>query len=193
MKNYNNAFSSLDFTIYTTKEQNKIFADYHERLIYFLLPYCYGNMEVTQDLVSESLTKVLGTKFDENKGASFTTFVYNIAKNVARDYFRIKKLDTTSENNFTNDKDETTINLTVESVEDTFIKNEDKINVSTKLGFFLYTLKDSHRKMFIFKYLKGYSTFETAKKCKVDTNTCKVTLKRTKAKVSDYLNGKQLA
>lgn len=191
MKNYNNAFESLDFTIYSRKEQNKIFAEYYDRLIYFLLPYCSFDMELTKDLVSESLTKVIGTVFDETKG-KFTTFVYNIAKNVARDHFRLKKLETTSENNFLNDKGETTINLVVDSVENDFIKNEDKINVSTKLGFFLYTLKDSHRKMFILKYLKGYSVNETAKKCNVDNNTCKVALQRTRAKVSDYLNGKEL-
>lgn len=178
MKNYNNAFENLNFNIYSRKQQNEIFADYYDRLIYFLLPYCYYNMELTKGLVSESLTKVLGTKYNPEK-SSFTTFVYNIAKNHVIDYFRLKKLQTTSENNFLNDKGENMLEGVSNYNPDSYIETKEK---SIAFGAFLRSLNNIHRKMFLLYFLKGIDLNQLSNMVNKDYDYTRNTLGRLKSK-----------
>lgn len=75
----------------TELQKNRIYTDYKNKVYSYILSKI-NNVETAEDLTSDVFVKVFGKidTFDETK-ASFSTWIYQIAKNKVIDFFRTQK------------------------------------------------------------------------------------------------------
>ena len=133
--------------------------------------------EEPQDIVQEAFHKAFQALPCYNPQYKFTTWLYNIARNIAIDYTRKRKISIGG-------------NLTPDNLKDianigTGIKNspEDKLISSQEyrtLIEMIDSLDEKYRKPAILRFLREYEYNEIAQELNLELNTVKTRLKRAK-------------
>ena len=133
--------------------------------------------EEPQDIVQEAFHKAFQALPTYNPQYKFTTWLYNIARNIAIDYARKRKISIGA-------------NLTPDNLKDianigSGIKNspEDKLISSQEyrtLIEMIESLEEKYRKPAILRFIREYEYNEIAQELNLELNTVKTRLKRAK-------------
>ncbi len=144
-----------------------------------------GLAEEPQDIVQEAFHKAFQALPSYNPQYKFSTWLYNIARNIAIDYTRKRKISIGA-------------NLTSENIKDfanigSGIRNspEDKL-ISTQeyrtLIEMIDSLDEKYREPAILRFIKEYEYNEIAQELNLELNTVKTRLKRAKGLLQHLIN-----
>jgi len=95
------------------KNFNEVYRKLQPNVLGYLIKFTHGDKELAEDLTSITMEKVLFNldKYDENK-SKMTTWAINIAKNVAIDNSRKRRLKTASIHDYVDDQGNETLQAT---------------------------------------------------------------------------------
>jgi len=95
------------------KNYNEVYRELQPKVLGFLVKFTNGDIELAEDLTSITMEKVLFNleKYDESK-SKMSTWAINIAKNVAIDNTRKRRLKTASIHDYVDDQGNETLQAT---------------------------------------------------------------------------------
>ena len=139
-----------------------------------------GNFELAeepQDIVQEAFHKAFQALPTYNPQYKFSTWLYNIARNIAIDYSRKRKISIGANLTPDNLKDFANIGSGIKnSPEDKMISSQE---YHTLIGM-IDSLDEKYRKPAILRFIKEYEYNEIAQELNLELNTVKTRLKRAK-------------
>ena len=142
--------------------------DKYVKKIFNFIYYKTHHKETAEDLTSETFMKALAKLdgFDENKG-SFSTWLYQIARNTVIDFYRTKKND-----------------INIDDVwdladEEDIIRDFDTAEKLKQVKKYLKKLKSDQREIVILRVWEGVSYKEIAEIIGKSEASCKMTFSRT--------------
>ncbi len=141
--------------------------------------------EEPQDIVQEAFHKAFQSLDTYNPQYKFTTWLYNIARNIAIDYARKRKISIGANLTPDNLKDFANIGSGIKnSPEDKMISSQE---YHTLIGM-IDSLDEKYRKPAILRFLKEYEYNEIAQELNLELNTVKTRLKRAKEMLKKMSN-----
>ena len=141
--------------------------------------------EEPQDIVQEAFHKAFQSLDTYNPQYKFTTWLYNIARNIAIDYARKRKISIGANLTPDNLKDFANIGSGIKnSPEDKMISSQE---YHTIIGM-IDSLDEKYRKPAILRFLKEYEYNEIAQELNLELNTVKTRLKRAKEMLKKMSN-----
>ena len=133
--------------------------------------------EEPQDIVQEAFHKAFQALPTYNPQYKFTTWLYNIARNIAIDYTRKRKISIGANLTPDNLKDIANIGSGIKnSPEDKLISSQEYRTLIEMIG----SLDEKYRKPAILRFLREYEYNEIAQELNLELNTVKTRLKRAK-------------
>jgi len=177
---------------------NALYSKYKKNLTIYISIRVGGDSELTQDLVQDTFQRVHANidKYDEERGA-FSTWIYNVAKNLVIDFFRKQKHEILSIDSLTgkmtdeNDNGglEFQIDGNFDTPEDIFIKKERAKLVRKAVD----SLKDENKKEIMkMRFFEELSVAEINKILGLKRNhsTTRVLILKSKKILAKELKGK---
>ena len=144
------------------------------------LKYSQGIIELAeepQDIVQEAFHKAFQALPSYNPNYKFSTWLFNIAKNIAIDYSRKRKISIGA--NITPDNFHSLANIGSgirNSPEDKLISSQEYRTLIEKIN----SLDEKYREPAILRFIKEYEYNEIAQELNLELNTVKTRLKRAK-------------
>jgi RNA polymerase sigma-70 factor (ECF subfamily) len=133
--------------------------------------------EEPQDIVQEAFHKAFQALPTYNPQYKFTTWLYNIARNIAIDYTRKRKISIGANLTPDNLKDIANIGSGIKnSPEDKLISSQEYRTLIEMID----SLDEKYRKPAILRFLREYEYNEIAQELNLELNTVKTRLKRAK-------------
>lgn len=133
--------------------------------------------EEPQDIVQEAFQKAFQALGNYNPQYKFSTWLFNIARNIAIDYARKRKISIGSNLNPDNIRNFANIGSGIRnSPEDKLISSQEYRNL---IGL-INSLDEKYRGPAILRFLKEYEYNEIAQELNLELNTVKTRLKRAK-------------
>ncbi len=133
--------------------------------------------EEPQDIVQEAFHKAFLSLASYNPQYKFSTWLYNIARNIAIDYTRKRKISIGANLTPENIKDFANIGSGIKnSPEDKLISNQEYRALIEMIG----SLEEKYRKPATLRFIKEYEYNEIAQELNLELNTVKTRLKRAK-------------
>ncbi len=133
--------------------------------------------EEPQDIVQEAFHKAFQALPTYNPQYKFSTWLYNIARNIAIDYTRKRKISIGANLTPENIKDFANIGGGIRnSPEDKLISTQEYKNLIEMIG----SLDEKYREPATLRFLKEYEYNEIAQELNLELNTVKTRLKRAK-------------
>jgi RNA polymerase sigma-70 factor (ECF subfamily) len=133
--------------------------------------------EEPQDIVQEAFHKAFQALPTYNPQYKFTTWLYNIARNIAIDYTRKRKISIGDNLTPDNHKDIANIGSGIKnSPEDKLISSQEYRTLIEMID----SLDEKYRKPAILRFLREYEYNEIAQELNLELNTVKTRLKRAK-------------
>jgi RNA polymerase sigma-70 factor (ECF subfamily) len=133
--------------------------------------------EEPQDIVQEAFHKAFQALPTYNPQYKFTTWLYNIARNIAIDYTRKRKISIGANLTPDNHKDIANIGSGIKnSPEDKLISSQEYRTLIEMID----SLDEKYRKPAILRFLREYEYNEIAQELNLELNTVKTRLKRAK-------------
>ena len=133
--------------------------------------------EEPQDIVQEAFHKAFQALPTYNPQPKFTTWLYNIARNIAIDYTRKRKISIGANLTPDNLKDIANIGSGIKnSPEDKLISSQEYRTLIEMID----SLDEKYRKPAILRFLREYEYNEIAQELNLELNTVKTRLKRAK-------------
>lgn len=167
------------------------FLNYYDQFKDKIFSYFYYNLnkdnELAEDLTSETFLKWF-EKFDTyNNDFQFSTWIFTIARNTLKDYYRKQKIDISLD-----DKTEISYSEFIKYEED-FHSNINNKVILHKTKIALNNLKTEHKDIIIMKYLSEFSTKEISKiTWKTEANIRKIISRGLKV-LLEILNSKNIS
>ena len=149
----------------------EIVNDYKDGLILYLNKYV-SNIHIAEDLAEDTFFKIMVKKPRYTKKFTFQAWLYAIGRNLAIDYIRKQ-----TKNGKTSVDDLEMLVLEEETLEQSYIRDEEKIIVHRVLG----QLKPEYKQVLWLIYFEGFSNEQAAqimKKSKHQTETLVYRAKR---------------
>jgi len=141
--------------------------------------------EEPQDIVQEAFHKAFQALPTYNPQYKFSTWLYNIARNIAIDYSRKRKISIGANLTPDNLKDFANIGSGIKnSPEDKMISSQE---YHTLIGM-IDSLDEKYRKPAILRFIKEYEYNEIAQELNLELNTVKTRLKRAKEMLKKMSN-----
>jgi len=141
--------------------------------------------EEPQDIVQEAFHKAFQALPTYNPQYKFSTWLYNIARNIAIDYARKRKISIGANLTPDNLKDFANIGSGIKnSPEDKMISSQE---YHTLIGM-IDSLDEKYRKPAILRFIKEYEYNEIAQELNLELNTVKTRLKRAKEMLKKMSN-----
>ncbi len=144
------------------------------------LKHSEGNVELAeepQDIIQEAFHKAFQALPSYNPNYKFSTWLFNIAKNIAIDYSRKRKISIGA--NLTPDNFHTLANIgggIKNSPEDKLISSQEYHSLIEMIN----ALDEKYRQPAILRFIKEYEYNEIAQELNLELNTVKTRLKRAK-------------
>lgn len=153
-----------------------LFTDYYV-YIYRIILYKIGNSYDAEDLTSNVFLKAYNAfdRYDPTK-ASAKTWLYVIAQNVLKNYYRDRKVNASVEE-YSNTLSETDRDITYEAV----LLQESRDILAKALN----ALSDRERLIIIHKYFNDKSSEEIAQELKISSGNVRIIVSRALKKLKD--------
>lgn len=150
----------------------KIVNQYKNKIYNFSLNILY-NKEDAQEVTLEVFYR-FHKGFKKFKGeCKISTYLYQIAKNLCKDFLKKKKIKTANIEEVAN------LIRTGDDPEQIYLKNEEKKEILFALG----NLKNGYREALILRELEGFSYKEISEILKQNLNTVKTKVKRAREQI----------
>lgn len=147
----------------------QIIKDYKDGLILYLNGFTQ-NIFIAEDLAEDTFVKIVTRKPRFSGKSSFKTWLYAIGRNVTLDFLRRHKTADTSIDDLPEIKAET------ESLEETYIKDEEKLELHKALS----KIPAQYKQVLWLVYFEDLSTKETASVIKKSVHNTETLLYRAK-------------
>ena len=141
--------------------------------------------EEPQDIVQEAFHKAFQSLTSYNPQYKFSTWLYNIARNIAIDYTRKRKISIGANLTPENIKDFANIGSGIRnSPEDKLISTQEYRNLIEMID----SLDEKYREPAILRFIKEYEYNEIAQELNLELNTVKTRIKRAKGLLQHLVN-----
>ncbi len=151
-----------------------IVSRFRKELILFVNCYVH-NLNDSEDIVSDTFVKIILKKPKLKDESSFKIYIFSIAKNLAIDYLRHKKIE--------------------KRFIDTYIEREGELNLSVDkiaLEKAINTLKEEYRLIVYLRYFDGFKIEEICKIVNKNKKHVYNVLERAKENLKELLKGEEL-
>lgn len=155
---------------------NQIYDKYYNDVLQFVCRFT--SRETAEEITQDSFMKVHDNLhvFDAEK-SNLRTWILNIARRTATDYWRKKGLDTQSISDFVDEDGNEFLPVIAESTpEKDYVLQEYRDSLTSVL----HSLKPIYREVAILSYVKDYSLKEICKELNLPMGTVKVRVMRAK-------------
>jgi len=155
----------------------------HERPVYSLLYRMLGNHDDTEESLADVFVKVWRSAGSFRGDARFTTWLYHIAANTARDKLRSRRgnVEMSFEDMARDEEAFAATGRTAESPENVLLRAED----SARLSAAIRTLSDEDRLLITLHHLQEFSCDEISEITGISVSNLKVKLFRARRKLRE--------
>lgn len=151
----------------------ELYERHHLRLYRFLLRFLNGNEGQAEDITQDVFLKIYDKAGQYNSKFAFTTWLFNIVLNQAKNEWKKSNRTTAGE------VPETPCEVTLEDLLDADLKRK-------KIDELLLQLSTEHRETYILRYQQGFSTREVAEVLKISEGTVKSRLFKATQLITKY-------
>ena len=177
-----------------TKGETEVFSilveRYYKKVFSLVFKYFY-NFEETEDITQEVFLKCFTKLHKFNFKASFNTWLYRVAVNVATDFYNNKKKQKNTLSKIHEYSQFVLENKYKEQNPFTIVEEQDKYKRIIKALESIHSMKQKN--IFILKHLEGLSIREISEITKMSESTVKTHLLRCLEKIRDVLGEKNEA
>lgn len=151
----------------------ELYERHHLGLYRFLLRFLNGNEVMAKDIVHDVFLKIFDKAHQYNSKFAFSTWLFNMAINQAKNEWKKDNRTTVGE------VPETTNDVTPEDLLDADLKRK-------KIDELLLQLSSEHRETYILRYQQGFSTKEVAEAFEISEGTVKSRLFKATQLITKY-------